>query len=65
MSEVVEYKVWIHIEGLDEDGDCVEGDSWHEPREAGCFASLQSAEGLRDMLLDAACPNFPEPNTKR
>ncbi len=48
------YKVWIHIEGLNQDGDTVEGDDYHEPREAGCFATVDEAERLRDALLVVA-----------
>lgn len=48
------YKVWVHIEGLNEDGDCIEGDSYHEPHEAGCVKMLEEAEALRDRLLEVA-----------
>jgi len=53
-SKVKKYKVWVHIEGLDEDGDCIEGDDYYEPREAGCVETLEEAERLRDTLLDVA-----------
>ncbi len=53
-SKVKKYKVWVHIEGLNKDGDCIEGDDYHEPREAGCVETLEEAERLRDVLLDAA-----------
>ena len=58
--KAVKYKVWIHLEGLNKDGDCVEGDDWHEPREAGCFRSLEIAESFRNMLLDACVPAMGE-----
>lgn len=54
MSKVVKYKVWVHIEGLNKVGDCIEGDGHHEPREAGCFKTLLEAEHLRDLLLETA-----------
>ena len=50
-SKVKKYKVWVHIEGLNKDSDCIEGDDYHEPREAGCVTSLAKAEQLRDELL--------------
>lgn len=53
-SRCASYKVWIHIEGLNQDGDTVEGDDYHEPREAGCFHTVEEAERLRDALLAAA-----------
>lgn len=54
MSKVVKYKVWVHIEGLNKEGDCIEGDGHHEPREAGCFKTAEEAEHLRDLLLNIA-----------
>ena len=54
MSKVDHYKVWIHIEGLNEDGDCVEGDEFFEPHEAGCFKTPAKAESLRSKLVDIA-----------
>ena len=50
----IKYKVWVHIEGLNEEGDCIEGDDYYEPREAGCVDTLEEAERLRDNLLDVA-----------
>jgi len=50
--KVVKYKVWLHIEGLDKYGDCVEGDDYHEPNEAGCFKTLEEAVDFRDFLLE-------------
>lgn len=53
MSNKVEnYKVWVHIEGLNEDGDCIEGDEYFEPREAGCVKTAEEAESLRDSLIN-------------
>ncbi len=54
MNEVTHYKVWIHVEGLDDVGDCVEGDDYHEPVEAGVCATLEEAEHLRATLIEAA-----------
>ena len=54
MKKVKSYKVWIHIEGIDKHGDCLEGDDYHEPREAGHVDTLEEAERLRDTLLEEA-----------
>ncbi len=54
MSKATHYKVWIHIEGLNDEGDMVEGDEYNEPREAGCFATREQAAELRDVLLGTA-----------
>lgn len=54
MSGATHYKIWIHIEGLDKDGDCVEGDEFFEPHEAGCFKTSAKAEDLRSKLVDIA-----------
>lgn len=56
MSKVKSYKVWVHIEGLDKHGDCIEGDDYHEPREAGEFDTPEAAEAHRDALLDGDDP---------
>jgi hypothetical protein len=53
-NKVTHYKVWIHVEGLDKDGDQVEGDDHFLPREAGCVVRKAHAEALRDALADAA-----------
>jgi len=53
-SKVKKYKVWVHIEGLNKDGDCIEGDEYYEPCEAGCVKTPEEAERLRDALLDVA-----------
>lgn len=50
----VKYKVWIHIEGLNKDGDCIEGDEYFEPREAGCFKNKSQALRRQDGLMLAA-----------
>jgi hypothetical protein len=50
----IKYKVWIHIEGLNKDGDCIEGDDYFEPREAGCFKYKSEALMCCDNLLFAA-----------
>jgi hypothetical protein len=53
-SKVKKYKVWVYIEGLNEDDDCIEGDDYYEFCEAGCVETLEEAERLRDTLLDVA-----------
>lgn len=50
-QKVEQYKIWIHIEGLDADGDCVEGDDYHQPHEVACVQTLTQAEELRDRLI--------------
>jgi hypothetical protein len=55
-KKVKKYKVWIHLEGLDAQGDCIEGDDHHAPEEAGCFTTLLEAESLRAFLL-GKCEN--------
>ena len=47
------YKVWVHIEGLNDEGDQVEGDDYFMPTEAGEFDTEDAAqEHVR--LLEAA-----------
>jgi hypothetical protein len=58
MSNVKEYKVWIHIEGLDKNGDCIEGDSFHEPHELFCTYTLEHAEAIREFC-EACVENLP------
>jgi len=53
-TKVTHYKVWIHIEGLDKHGDCVEGDDYHEPREVCCTKTLAAAEIVRNAILEDA-----------
>lgn len=53
-SKVAKYKVWIHIEGVDRNGDCVEGDEFHEPHSAGEYTTRFMAEKLRNRLIDIA-----------
>jgi hypothetical protein len=50
MSKVTQYKVWLHIEGLNVDGACIEGDV-HEPREVMSTRSLDKAEAMVDAIL--------------
>ena len=54
MSKVFAYKVWVHIEGIDEGGDCVEGDDYYGPEEAGVFDTSDEAEDLQGFLVDVA-----------
>lgn len=49
---MLQYKVWVHTEGVNEEGDCVEGDEFYEPRQAGSFDTAEEAERFRDGLLD-------------
>jgi hypothetical protein len=44
------YKIWIHLEGLDENGDNVYED---EPMEFGYFDTLEEAEEYRDAMMCA------------
>lgn len=55
--KVTKYKVWVHIEGLNEDGDCIEGDEFHEPREAACVKTLKEALSCQDTLIDVLQAN--------
>lgn len=51
-NKVTHYKVWIHIEGLNETGDVVEGDEYFESNEVGCVDTLTEAEDLRELILE-------------
>jgi len=53
-NKVTHYKVWIHIEGLNADGDTVEGDEYFEPHEVGAFDTAEEAEELRCKLGSTA-----------
>lgn len=44
------YKVWIHLEGCNNDGDCIEGDEYHEPLKAFETRSIEMAESVRRYL---------------
>jgi hypothetical protein len=54
MSRVSAYNVWVHIEGVDAEGDCLEGDEFHEPHKLACFRRLSLAEDFRDLVKGAA-----------
>ena len=54
MDEPTKYNVWIHIEGVDEDGDCVQGDDYFEPHKVGTFNTVEGAESLRHFLEQRA-----------
>ncbi|MFA5375901.1 MAG: hypothetical protein WC455_09180 [Dehalococcoidia bacterium] len=54
MSKVTHYKVWLHIEGLDKNGDCIEGDDFHEPREVARTRTREKAEVIVDAILTVA-----------
>jgi hypothetical protein len=53
-EKVVRYNVWVHIEGVNKEGDTIEGDDYYEPHKAGEFKKLETAEEFRDMLVDTA-----------
>lgn len=44
------YKVWIHIEEIDEDEDLFE--DYGLPDSAGEFQTLEGAQEMRDRLLE-------------
>jgi len=50
---VVKYKVWVHIEGLNKDGDMIEGDDYFEPHEAACVKSAKRAMEIQNRLVDS------------
>ena len=54
MAKVKKYKVWVHIEGIDSYGDCIEGDEYHEPQEAACVKSLEKATEIANFMLNVA-----------
>jgi hypothetical protein len=62
MARAKSYKVWIHIEGLDSYGDCIEGDEYHEPQEAACVKSLEKATEIAAFLLEMA-DSYPRKRT--
>ena len=54
MSEKVHhYNVWVEIEGVNEDGDYIEGDGFHEPYKIGECDTLADAEHTRDVAVDS------------
>lgn len=48
------YKVWIHIEGITEGGDVIEGDDYFEPVEVGEFHCAKRARDLQEWLRTQA-----------
>jgi len=50
MSKIVAYQVWIHVEGVDAEGDMIEESC--EPRKLGRFDTSDMAENLVDALVD-------------
>ncbi len=52
-NKVVEWKVWVHVEGLDRAGDILEGDEYQEPMEAGCFTKRAAAHECQNLLAGA------------
>ena len=50
---MTEYKVWIHIEEIDEEKDHYQ--EIEEPQEVGRFKSEQDAKQLADDLMSKAC----------
>lgn len=49
--ETVKYKAWIHIEGLDKNGDQVEGDDVFEPTECCCSKSRSDIIYLKNLIV--------------
>lgn len=49
-DEPVEFHVWAHVEGVDEDGDMIEGDSHFEPRKLATFETRERAEECVDVI---------------
>ena len=54
MSKVTHYKVWLHIEGLDKNGDCIEGDDFYMPKEVARTRTREKAEVIVDAILTVA-----------
>lgn len=54
MSKVTHYKVWLHIEGLNKDGDCIEGDDFYMPKEVARTRSREKAEVMVDAIMTVA-----------
>jgi hypothetical protein len=50
-EKVAKYNVWIHIEGVNKDGDCIEGDEYYEPLKAGSFKNLAAATALQEHII--------------
>jgi hypothetical protein len=38
------YNVWLHIEGVDQDDDVLEGDEHNEPHKIGTFGTAHEAQ---------------------
>ena len=53
MHEVVEYNVWVHVEGVNAEGDTIQGDSWYEPMKVGSYKSSEQAVAVQNMLVDS------------
>lgn len=54
MSKVTHYKVWLHIEGLDKNGDCIEGDDFYMPKEVARKRKREQAEAMVNAILMVA-----------
>jgi hypothetical protein len=61
---VVRYKVWAHIEGVDEDGDCIRGDEYFEPHLLGEFDTPDEARDFQDKLAMACTSDSFEDQSK-
>lgn len=51
MARVTKYRVSIHVEGLNDDEDTLEGDEYHEPRELLVTKKLTDAEMFIAYIL--------------
>lgn len=61
MERLVKYNVWIHIEGVNEDGDTIQGDDFFEPHKLGAFDTGVEAEEFRDMVEERCGQHCDEP----
>jgi hypothetical protein len=53
-DKCVEWKVWLHVEGLNDAGDQVEGDDFFMPVELGSFDTREDAEDFAETA-EALC----------
>lgn len=53
-KDIRDYKVWIHIEARDEEGDCVLGDEYFEPEPVGTYDHEDEAIAVRDGIVAAS-----------
>jgi len=53
-DKCVEWKVWLHVEGLNDEGDQVEGDDYYQPVELESFDTREDAEDFAGTV-EALC----------